>query len=81
MRTLTWFLGLMLLAAWHSIAAQLGNTATGMWWGFTVSWFFLGLAAGVAHAARWFIGKYKAAAQAPSLGTHASPPAVIRGEK
>jgi len=69
-RTLTWFLGVLVLAAWHSILAELGHSSGMVWWDYTIAWIFLGAAAGTGYAVRWAIRMYKAG----TLGTKARTP-------
>jgi hypothetical protein len=81
MRILIWFLGVMVLAAWHSIFAELGHSTPEIWWAYMISWIFLGCAVAGTSAARWMLEKYKAGALGTRSGTPAGAPADWKGEQ
>jgi hypothetical protein len=80
MRFMIWSLGAMLLEAWHNILAELGRPVPWFWWGFEISWAFLGAAVGLSHTLGWVLRKYNAGALATGRETPVSAPAVIRKE-
>ena len=60
MRTLIWLQGLLILTAWHSIAANVLHTVPAAWWAWSISWGLFWPTWALVSVARWAIRKAKA---------------------